>query len=115
VTKVRRVDWQAVRTARANLRRLAREHPELTGAPSKANRDGWASVLEDLEDDMADETKDEQIVVRLERSLLERLDAQAERLRREMPGPSWKRSDVVRYLLARALDEVEPAPKRGKR
>jgi hypothetical protein len=63
---------------------------------------------------MADETNDEQIVVRLPGSLLERLDAHAERMRREVPGPAWKRSDVVRMLLARALDEAEP-PKRGKR
>jgi metal-responsive CopG/Arc/MetJ family transcriptional regulator len=63
---------------------------------------------------MGDETKDEQIVVRLPGSLLERLDAYAERMRREMPGPAWKRSDVVRMLLAKALDATEPA-KRGKR
>jgi hypothetical protein len=30
------------------------------------------------------------------------------------PGPSWKRSDVVRLLLAKALDATEPA-KKGKR
>lgn len=53
------------------------------------------------------------MVVRLPKALLDRLDAHAERLRKEMPGPSWKRSDVVRLLLARALDEAEP--KRGKR
>jgi hypothetical protein len=43
-----------------------------------------------------------------------RVDAYAERLRREMPGPSWKRSDVVRLLLAKALDAAEPT-KKGKR
>jgi hypothetical protein len=102
------VAWQAVRVARANLSRLAREHPELTTEPSEANRTGWENALEDL---MADENKDEQIVVRLPGSLLERVDEYAERLRREMPGPSWKRSDVVRMLLARALDDVAPAKK----
>jgi hypothetical protein len=74
-------------------------------------RTGWET---DLEDAMADETKDEQIVVRLPKSLLDKLDAHAERLRREMPGPSWKRSDVVRMLLARALEEAVPA-KKGRR
>jgi hypothetical protein len=63
---------------------------------------------------MADEAKGEQLVVRLPGSLLERLDAYAERMRREMPGPAWKRSDVVRLLLAKALDAAEPT-KRGKR
>jgi hypothetical protein len=111
MTKKRTIDLGAVRTARANLRRLAREHPELTTKPSEANREGWESELETI---VADETKDEQIVVRLPSALLERLDAYAERMRRETPGPSWKRSDVVRMLLARALDEAEPA-RRGKR
>ena len=63
---------------------------------------------------MKDETKDEQIVVRLPGSLVGRLDAYGERMRREMPGPAWKRSDIVRLLLVRALDEVEPA-KKGKK
>jgi hypothetical protein len=63
---------------------------------------------------MADETKGEQIVLRLPKRLLERIEAHAARLRREMPGPSWKRSDVVRMLLTQALDEVESRTK-GKR
>jgi hypothetical protein len=63
---------------------------------------------------MADETKDEQMVVRLPGALLARVDAYAERLRREMPGPSWKRSDVVRLLLAKALDESD-LPKKSER
>ena len=109
MTKGRTVDLAAVRRARANLRRLAREHPELGGAPGEANREGWEKDLEGM---MADETKDEQIVVRLPKSLLDRLDAHAEQLRREMPGPSWKRSDVVRLLLERALDQAIPAPKK---
>jgi hypothetical protein len=109
--KGRRIDLEAVRTARANLRRLAREHPELTGPPSEANRRGWEETLEET---MGDETKDEQMVVRLPSALLGRLDAYAERMRREMPGPAWKRSDIVRMLLAKALDAAEPS-KRGKR
>jgi hypothetical protein len=62
---------------------------------------------------MAEEDKDGQLVVRLPKTLLDRLDAHAERLRRDMPGPSWKRSDVVRMLLTKALEEAEP--KRAKR
>jgi hypothetical protein len=105
MTERRAVDLEAVWTGRANLRRLAREHPELTTTPSEANRRGWETELEDA---MVEETKDEQIVVRLPKTLLDRLDAHAERLRREMPGPSWKRSDVVRLLLTKALEEAEP-------
>jgi hypothetical protein len=107
--KRRPVDLVAVRTARTNLRRLARERPEMTTSASEANRRGWETVLEET---MGDETKDEQIVVRLPSALLERLDAYAERMRREVPGPAWKRSDVVRMLLARALEA--DAPKRGR-
>jgi hypothetical protein len=106
----RAVDLEAVRAGRANLRWLARAHPELTAPPSEANRRGWETELEEA---MAEDAKDVQLVVRLPKSLLDRLDAHAERLRREMPGPSWKRSDVVRLLLTKALEEVEP--KRGKR
>ena len=111
MTKGRAVDLAAVRLARANLRSLARKHPELTTEPSTANRQGWVTDVEAM---MADDTKDEQMVVRLPSALLERVDAYAERLRREMPGPSWKRSDVVRLLLAKALDAAEPT-KKGKR
>jgi hypothetical protein len=109
MTKVRRVDWQSVRLARANLALLAREHPELTTKPSESNRTGWENAVEDIMGE-----NDEQIVVRLPGSLLKRLDAYAERLRHEMAGPKWQRSDVVRLLLTRALDEAEP-PKKGKR
>ena len=103
MSKVRRVDWRSVREARENLRRIAREHPELMTKPSKTNRDSWERTLEDA---MAKETKDEQIVVRLPGSLLKRIDAYGEQLRGEMPGPAWKRADVVRLLLAKALDAL---------
>lgn len=59
--------------------------------------------------------QDEQLVVRLPGALLARVDAYADALRREQPGPAWKRSDVVRLLLTRGLDAVEPKPrKKGK-
>ena len=57
---------------------------------------------------------DDVTIRRLPGALLARVDAYAERLRREMPGPSWKRADVVRLLLAKALDATEPM-KKGKR
>ena len=84
---------------------------ELTTAPNVANRKGWEATVEDA---MADETKSETIVVRLPASLFKQLDAYAERLREEMPGATWKRSDVVRMLIARALEQAN-VPKRGKR
>jgi hypothetical protein len=109
MTKRRTVDLDAVREARTNLRRLAREHPELTAPPSEANRRGWEREVEEA---MADE-KNPPLVIRLPADLRARIDKYGERLKREQPGPEWNRSDVVRLLLARALDAAEP--KRGKR
>jgi hypothetical protein len=59
--------------------------------------------------------QDEQLVVRLPGALLARVDAYADALRREHPGPVFTRSDVVRLLLTRALDAIEPKRrKKGK-
>lgn len=55
--------------------------------------------------------QDEQIVVRVPSALVERIDAYAERLRTEQPGPAWRRSDVVRLLIARGLDDSKRGPK----
>lgn len=52
----------------------------------------------------------QQAAFRLSTSLLERLDSYAERLRREQPGMTVSRSDVVRLLLTRALDGSDVAP-----
>lgn len=110
------VDLDAVRKARASLRKLAEDFPELRGPSGRANRVKWEAALEDV---MATKksggVSEEQLVVRLPKDLLERVDAYAERLRAEQPGPAWKRSDVVRLLLARALDAAEsPKRKSGK-
>ena len=101
------IDLAAVRLARANLRRLAREHPELRGEPGDANRAGWERTLETMAEN------DEQIVIRLPGALVERVDAHVERLRAEQPGLRITRSDAVRMLLSKALEAVEPG--RGKR
>ena len=46
---------------------------------------------------------------RLPIELVERLDAYAEQLRKEQPGMTIRRADVVRLLLTRALDELDAA------
>lgn len=58
------------------------------------------------------EGNDAQLVVRLPQDVMDRLDTYAERLRKEQPGPSWKRSDVVRMLIVRGLDAAEVKKKR---
>ncbi len=111
----RSIDLAAVRQARSSLRKLAEDFPELRAFSSRANRAKWEDALEDV---MATKktggVSDEQLVVRLPKALLDRVDAYAERLREEQPGPAWKRSDVVRMLLARALDALEPKGRKPK-
>jgi hypothetical protein len=117
----RAVDLAAVRLARERLDELVRAHPELRGERSAANVAGWQETLEHLDAPkgdthaMADPTQ--QVAFRLPVSLLERLDAYADRMRDAQPGLTVTRADVVRVLLARALDADEAAakPKRAKR
>lgn len=45
--------------------------------------------------------------IRYPPDLLRRLDRHAERLRREQPGVTITRSDVIRLLLERGLSEAE--------
>ena len=49
---------------------------------------------------------DRQIVVRLPKALVGRVDRFAERLREELPGTRFARSEAVRVLLTRALDQA---------
>lgn len=103
------VNLADVRKARASLKKLAETYPELRAPSSKGNRAKWEELLEEEVMAGAKKTKvsEEQLVVRLSKSLMDRVDRYAEQIREEQPGPAWKRSDVVRLLLARALDEVE--------
>lgn len=98
-----KVDWPRARRALDGLDAIVKAHPELVGPPSEENRKTWEGTLM---------KQDAQFAVRLSTELAARVDAFAERLRAEQPGPAWKRSDVVRLLLARALDaaELELAP-----
>ena len=60
--------------------------------------------------------KTTQVAFRLPDDLLERLDAHAERMREAQPGVNVTRTDVVRTLLTRALEDAESRAKgRGKR
>jgi len=58
----------------------------------------------------------EQLAFRFPKVLIERIDRYATRLSNEHPGLEFSRSDAVRTLLTRALDEVEGTKKpRGGR
>ena len=97
-------DLGAVAKARARLRELAAEHPELTGESSV---DAWERTLEANE--MAEH--EEQIAVRLPGAMMARLDEHVERMKKEHPGMRVTRSDAVRTILAKALAEDQPKPK----
>jgi hypothetical protein len=43
------------------------------------------------------------LFVRVDDTLMKKLDAYVKALRRDEPGPAWQRSDAVRRLLERAL------------
>ena len=113
-TKVQRLDAARGRVA---LAKLARDKPELADSPQLAGAHAWLDDVERDEGDeaMADDTKEIQVVVRLTKAMADRLDTHAERLRAEMPGPTWSRSDVVRSLLANALDAADGAAPKGRR
>jgi predicted DNA-binding protein len=55
-----------------------------------------------------------QLAFRVPADLVQRLDAHAERLSRDNPGLEFTRTDAVRTLLTRALDEIEAGAKRRK-
>ena len=48
-----------------------------------------------------------QVAFRLPDELLKRLDRHAERMRETQPGVNVSRTDVVRMLLTRALEQAE--------
>jgi hypothetical protein len=80
--------------------------------PAEEAKDAPREMKEDV---MVEEAKDAQLVVRLPHALVERIDSYAERLRRETPGPSWTRADVVRLLLSRSLEAAEEPKRRTSR
>jgi len=61
---------------------------------------------------LADRTT--RVALRLPQALVARLDEHAERMRREQPGVSVSRTDVVRLLLTSAIAELEPTDGRPK-
>jgi hypothetical protein len=49
---------------------------------------------------------DRQLVVRVPRTLVGRVDRYAATMRRELPGVRFARAEAVRVLLTRALDQL---------
>ena len=96
----------ARRALRASVDRIAAEHPELVGSRGSpaTDADTWTATLEGA---VKDADKSKQVAFRLPASLLERLDRYAVQLEREQRGMTVNRTDVVRILLTRGLDDAE--------
>lgn len=56
-----------------------------------------------------------QVAFRLPDSLVKRLDRHVERMTAENPGLDFTRTEAVRSLLTRALDQIEGAKRAGGR
>lgn len=95
-----------VADARRRLREIADENPDMRW-PTEAE------LVELLSEENMGETQ--MVGFRMPFDLLERLDKQAERLKREIPGVDWTRTAVVRYLLTQALDQAEKGGEGGGR
>lgn len=111
------VDELAVRAALRRLDELVVRHPELTGSRGEDNVAAWVATLDDNEKGqmtMTPRSTDEgvQLAFRIPKTLIARIDRHAERLSKANPGLEFTRSDAVRTLLTRALDEVETSEKR---
>lgn len=68
--------------------------------------------MEHGDEDLTMAVKEKQLVVRLPIELADKIEAYAEQLRREQPGPKWSTSDVVRKVLSEALEDVMTKKKR---
>jgi len=96
------VDLAGVRRARAELDRLAREHPQLIGESSEENRAGWEATLQ--EDEM---TESQVIAFRFPPELVQRIERYSRHLS-QLAGVEVPRTRVVLKLLELGLDHVEP-------
>jgi Arc/MetJ-type ribon-helix-helix transcriptional regulator len=76
----------------------------------------WIETLESIEagTDMTKEPTT-QVAFRLPDSLIARLDRHVERVSKEHPGLDFSRTDAVRSLLTRALDQSEGSSDPTKR
>ncbi len=102
------VDLRAVTQARRNLKALKVAYPELVG-PSRIGQ--WIGILEK---DQTMETQ--QTAFRLPVELLKRLDRHVRHLQEESPGMTFTRTDVIRMMLTKFLDDAEEKmPKRSSK
>jgi predicted glycosyltransferase len=104
----RPIDLPAVRRARAELARLAVEHPEAFD-PDRlpVTAEAVGATLE--ADDMANRKKADPVVplgVRLPQSMLDRIDAVAADMQRRETYRTVTRADAIRFLLLRALENI---------
>lgn len=115
-------DELSIAAASRRLDALASANPELVDheAAGEDNRTAWLEVLhvdEKGRSPMTPRSKERgtQLAFRLPDELVERIDEHVKRLGRDNPGLDFTRTDAVRSLLVRALDDVEGSDKGRKR
>ena len=97
------VDLPRARRALAELDRLAAEHPEAF----RLSAGEWERVLsEDTNMTKSEAGPSQMTAFRLPVEMVKRIDAHADRLAK-LTGLKVSRADVVKMLLARALDGAE--------
>ena len=85
---------------RAELANIVARHPELTSTEAQARLDAW---LTDQEQSLMSEIP--VVSVRLPQDLIDRVDDFVREQERKNPGMRVERSDGIRMLLVRALDQ----------
>lgn len=78
------IDLGKVRKTLRELDEIVEKHPELRGQSSERNRAEWEAVLAENEENMATV----QVAFRLEKELIDRVDAYAKKMADENPGIS---------------------------
>jgi hypothetical protein len=101
------VDLAAVATARHRLRQIAVENPDMRWPTD----DDLVAIVGD--DDEMKATI--QIAIRVEPELAERIDRQVEAVKKEHPGMSVGRADIIRTATIKYLDITEADEKPRKK
>lgn len=112
------IDLERVRAALAPLDALTPDEKRRVSARLTDSVDSMTkgATMTGTPNDPADPTMI-RVAFFLPKGLLARLDAHAERLAGESPGPRWSRSDAMRRLLTESLDMAEAKatkPRKGR-
>ena len=98
----RRLDLEKIRAGLAKLDALVEAHPELTSPEAQARLTAWLQTEETQHMPVS-----EKIFVRMDPELVNTIEQYAERMRAEHPGFHPTRSDAIRALLYKAIEQMQ--------